>query len=102
MKRLIRTARLWAENQNQNYLDSKQKYQPFNRNVRLYRTVKPGALGNRYRRCKRKTQDKSRVVVVVVVTVVAVVTIIIPVTVAIVVTEVVVIVAVVVPWNSSP
>lgn len=30
MKILIRTARLWAENQNQDYLDSKQEYQPVN------------------------------------------------------------------------
>jgi len=36
------------ENQNQDYLDSKQECQPLNSNVRLYRKVKPGALGDRY------------------------------------------------------
>lgn len=47
IKILIRAARLWAENQNQDYLDSKQECQPLNSNVRLYRKVKPGALGDR-------------------------------------------------------
>jgi len=85
MKILIRTVRLWAENQNQNYLDSKQECQPLNSNFRLYRKVKPGALGNRYCWSKRKTWDKSRVMMMVVVVIVEVT-----------------VVAVVVPWNTSP
>jgi hypothetical protein len=47
-KRLFKTARLWAENRNHDYPDLKQKCEPFNRNVRLYKNVKPGALGNSY------------------------------------------------------
>ena len=70
MKILIGTAGLWAENQNQGYLDSKQECQPLNSNVRLYRKVKPGALGDRYCWCKRKTRDKSRVMMMVVVVIV--------------------------------